>query len=285
MNSEQGVYKLPICGTTKIIGVGIIGNINLLLFLYYHHPNLDNIYIDMYSNGNCIVYDKDYGENEKIKNPFEYYFEPKFTLKNEMKIIDFPNNHWSLPFFQYGNINLQYKEIYKKIKEKFFNDYRIKNDTLLFVNNFYETHFKEKRVLGVHIRTTDMMATNHNQPKFNYFITKIKEILLDNQIDKIFIASDNNECIKNLIEIFNDKEIIYIENIERVNSFNDIRGSHDRINTEGEIYNNRKYHNYLCGKEAIQDVLLLAKCNYLLKSYSSLSDAAIILNENIEKVY
>ena len=42
MNSEQGVYKLPICGTTKIIGVGIIGNINLLLFLYYHHPNLDN---------------------------------------------------------------------------------------------------------------------------------------------------------------------------------------------------------------------------------------------------
>lgn len=283
MNYEQGIYKLPICGTTKIIGVGIIGNINLLLFLYYHHSNLDNIYMDMYSNGKCIVYDKDY--EEKIKNPFEYYFEPKFTLKNEMKIIDFPKNHWNIPFFEYGRLNLQYKEIYKKIKDKFYNDYKIKNDILLFVNNFYETHFKEKRVLGVQIRMTDMMETNHNQPKFNYFITKIIEIISDNQIDKIFIASDNNECIKNLIEIFNDKEIIYIENIERVNPFNDTRGPHDRINTEGEIYNNRKYHNYLCGKEAIQDVLLLAKCNYLLRSYSSLSDAAIILNENIEKVY
>ena len=285
MNSNQGIYKLSICGTSKIIGVGIIGNINLLLFLYYHHSTLDNIYMDMYSNGNCIVYDKDYEKKEKIKNPFEYYFEPKFILKDKMKSIDFPKNHWSMSFFEYGKINLQYKEIYKKIKEKFFNDYRIKNDILLFVNNFFETNFKNSRVLGVHIRATDMMATNNNQYKFDYYLMKINEIILNNKIDKIFIASDNNEYIKKIIETFNNKAIIYIENIERVNSVNDHRGAHDRINTEDEIYNNRKYHNYLCGKEAIMDVLLLAKCNYLLRSYSSLSDCAIILNENIEKVY
>ena len=285
MNSNQGIYKLPICGTTKIIGVGIIGNINMLLFLYYHHSTLDNIYMDMYSNGKCIVYDKDYGKKENIKNPFEYYFEPKFTLKDKMKSIDFPKNHWSMSFFEYGKINLQYKEIYKKIKEKFYNDYRIKNDILLFANNFFETNFKNSRVLGVHIRTTDMMATNKKQHKFDYFIMKINEIILNNKIDKIFIASDNNECIKKLIKIFYNKEILYIENIERVNNFNDVRGSHNRINTGDVKYNNRKYHNYLCGKEAIIDVLLLTKCNYLLRSYSSLSDAAIILNENIEKVY
>ena len=75
--------------------------------------------MDMYSNGNCIVYDKEYEEKEKITNPFEYYFEPKFPLNNEMKIIDYPKIHWSLPFFTYGKLNLEYKEIYKKIKEKF----------------------------------------------------------------------------------------------------------------------------------------------------------------------
>ena len=236
----------------------------------------------MYSNGKCIVYDEEYEEKEKIKNPFEYYFEPRFNLETT-KIIDFPigSNHSSGPF-NYGKYDHNnYKYVYKKIKDKFYNNYKIKDDISLFVNNFFVDNFKNTKVLGVHIRYND----HTDKKSIDYHIKRIRHVLSKNKIDKIFIASDTICCINDIIEAFKNIDIIYLKNIERVTSYNDNRGQHDRINTETEIHNNRKYHNYLCGKEAIMDVLLLAKCNYLLKSKSALTDAAIVLNENIEKVF
>ena len=73
------LYKLPICGTDKIIGVGMIGNLQIITNLYYHYDS--PIYADMYSNGNCITYDKEYEKEFNIINPFEYYFE--FRHKNK----------------------------------------------------------------------------------------------------------------------------------------------------------------------------------------------------------
>ena len=55
----------------------------------------------------------------------------------------------------------------------------------------------------------------------------------------------------------------------------------DRINYENNIVNTRKYHNYLNGKEVLIDILLLSKCDYFLRSHSSVSDIAIIFNDNI----
>ena len=54
-----------------------------------------------------------------------------------------------------------------------------------------------------------------------------------------------------------------IDDIERANTFNSPVGMHDRINTDTIVYSKRKYHDYLCGREVIIDMVLLSKCNYL----------------------
>ena len=101
---KKCIYKLTKCGTDKIIGVGIIGNLEMLLCLYFHYKC--DIFFDTYSNGNCIVYDKDYEKDFNIQNPFEYYFEPLFDLKNINEEIFFPKNHWDFQELTYGKFDL-----------------------------------------------------------------------------------------------------------------------------------------------------------------------------------
>lgn len=281
-NYKTVIYKLSICGTDKLIGVGMIGNLEMLLCLYFHYKC--NIYFDMYSNGHCIVYDKDYEIDSNITNPFEYYFEPLFDIKNINQEIFFPESHWSFPEIAYGKFELKYKNIYYEIRNMFFKNYKIKDDILNFINYYEETHLNCNDILGVHIRASDMMATGQNYD-IEYFINKIKYILEKRTINKIFLATDDNEIIKTCTNIFNTKEILYLNNIERVDNINRSIGQHDRINTENHNYNSRKYHNYLCGKEVIIDTFLLSKCNYFLRSNSAVSDLAILFSDKIQEVF
>lgn len=145
-------------------------------------------------------------------------------------------------------------------------------------------HFKNKTVLGVHIRATDMVATNQNK-NYHYFIDKIKDVLTKHDINKIFIASDSQAIVNHAINIFGNDKILSIDDIERADTFNSPVGAHDRINVNTIVYSKRKYHNYLCGREVIIDMLLLSKCNYFIRSYSAVSDMAIFFNDRMRKVY
>ena len=274
-------YKLTKIGTDKVIGVGLAGNLEILFNLYNYYKC--NIYFDMYSNGNCIVYDKDYEIQFNIKNPFEYYFEPLFNTENIIEEI-FINYNNCCNEITYGNFDLKYKNKYKEIRDMFFKSYKIKDDILNFINNYEELNFNCDKILGVHIRASDMMATGQNK-NIEYFINKIKEVIEQNVINKIFIATDDNEVIQKCVNIFNNKKILYLDNIERVDKSNSSIGHHDRINTTNYNYNNRKYHNYLCGKEVIIDIFLLSKCNYFIRSYSAVSDLAIFFSDKIQKIY
>lgn len=204
-------------------------------------------------------------------------------IQNYIKIY-LPRNHYDITALKYGNYNLKYMDIYRNIREKFFQSYSFKNDILNFTNKYEEEHFKNKTLLGVHIRCTDMVATKQNN-NYNYFMNKIKDVLTKYEIDKIFIATDSNEIIQKAINIFGNDKILSINNIERVNTADDSVGAHDRINTDSIKYNSRKYHNYLCGKEVFIDMLLLSKCNYFIRSFSAISDMAIFFNDKMKEVY
>jgi len=275
------LFKLDTCGTDKIIGVGMIGNIGLLF--YFMFKCKCNVYLDMYSNGKCIVYDEQYENDFDIKNPFEYYFEPLFTVQDIREEVVLKNRP-SIPELKYGHYDLKYKDAYNFLKEMFFRNYKIRDDILSVVMQFEEEHFTNNTILGVQIRTTDLMGTGQNK-NIDYFMDKIRTVTKIHDINKIFVATDNNEVITICNSSFSDKTILYLKDIERVNDINNKIGQHDRININDELYSSRKYHNYLCGKEAIIDTLLLSKCDYLIKSFSALSDVALIFNDKIKKVY
>lgn len=282
------IYKLEYYGTNEVLGLGLIGNIQLLIGLFGYYTN-DINYIDMYSNGKCIVYDEEYEKDTRILNPLLYYFDFECDLnsKKNSKIISYPLTEIrNLIYLKYANYDIKYKSIYNNIKNNFFKYYNFKSDILEVVNNFNNMYFSnDDNILGLHLRTTDMMHTNQNK-NINYFRDKLELALSENSLIKtIFIASDNNGVIKYFVDLYPNKNIVFLDIISRESDIYSKVAPHHRININNKIVNNRKYHNYLTGKEAICDMLLLSKCNYLIRSFSAISDLAIFFSDSIIKTY
>ena len=271
-------YVLDKFGTDVINGLGFAGNIELIYQVISNNPN-SNIHVDWYSKGKCIVYDSEYEEKTKIINPFEYYFNQKYEKSNN--VMNFHNLCVKLP---YGNCNKLNDDLYKLYKKKFNEQFELKKEILDEINLFYDTYLKDKIILGIQVRLTDMIYY-HNVNNIDYYINKTKEILKNKNIDGIFIASDSNVTYDKFKENFPDISIYYQKNIMRSDKEIDIVQPQERININNIIFNNRKYHNYLNGKEALIDILLLAKCDYFLRSHSSISDIAIIMNDNIIELF
>lgn len=264
-------------GTQEITGLGMAGNFLIVLNEMKHFPNKD-IYVDMFTKGKCIAYDEEYTNETGIVNPWEYYFDQKCGFNTNF--VEFGKRATILHYCKCNNPhNPQHKEIVDLFWSKFSLKPYLKDE----IDNFYKTNFENFTILGIQIRLTDMVYY-HNTSPLEYFINKTKEILKTINVDKIFIATDNDYAIHEFKNEFN-LEILHQSDILRAKDKDDVEGAHHRINTTDNIRNERKYHNFLSAKEVLKDIFLLSKVDYLLRSHSSVSDVAIVLNDKIKKVY
>ena len=271
-------YKLGKCGTDLFTGAGVIGNIQILMRLIGRHNK--KIYFDNFTIGKTINYDPDYEEESGIKNPFEYYFSPKFKLEENDIIYDQSRASYYHPSVTYGNFNLSYKNIYSNIRKIFFETYDLKIEIKNFIEDYVSKNFKGFNVLGINMRLTDFITANvHRGRNLNFFIKTAREIMRKQKIDKIFIATDNIGAIKIFEEQVKGIEILYLKDIFRAIEQNERRGLHEKIEC------NRKFHKYLLGEEAIKDTFILSKTDYLIKSHNAISDCAILLTETIKSVF
>jgi len=271
-------YILDRFGTDKVTGLGFAGNLHLICQMILNNPTY-NIHVDWFSQGKCIIHDKQYSEDTKIFNPFEYYFNQKFNNSTITNSFHHPCN--KLPYAKCNSLNCG---LYKLCKKKFYENFTLKPELQDEINNYYDTYFKNKSVLGIQVRLTDM-AHYHNIPTLEYYINKTRYILNSNKPDCIFIASDTEVTINKFKQAFPTMDIYYQKNIMRSTKEKDAVQPQDRINSENNIVNARKYHNYLNGKEVLLDILLLSKCDYFLRSHSAVSDIAIIFNDNIKEMF
>ena len=272
-------YILDTFGTDKVTGLGFAGNLLIICGMILNYPE-HRLFIDWFSKGKCIVYDREYSEDTKILNPYEYYFIQKFT--NSTISSSFHHPCKSLP---YAKCNLLNCNLYKFCKKTFYENFTLKQELQDEINNYYDTYFKNKTVLGIQVRLTDMAHYHQNVPPLEYYINKTRNILNSKKPDCIFIASDTEVTINKFKSAFPTMKIYYQKNIMRSELEKDAIQPQDRINTQNNIVNTRKYHNYLNGKEVLMDILLLSKCDYFLRSHSAVSDVAIIFNDNIKELF
>jgi hypothetical protein len=222
----------------------------------------------------CVCTEK----NEIIhntKNCWEYYFDQynvkdNFTILNSLQTggLSYNDNHM---FMNPNN--------FIELKNKFYASFKLKKDILETTNDFYEKKIKDKITLGVQIRLTDMKHHLHVYGLDTY-ISKINEILIDNpNIEQIFVATDDNVVIDGLKSNLKIP-IIYYENMFRADKDNLHLNPYDRYNST------RPRHMYMLGLECLYEILALTKCDYFLKAHiSAVSSTAVILSENIKKVY
>jgi hypothetical protein len=143
------------------------------------------------------------------------------------------------------------------------------------INQFYNTNMKNKKILGVHIRSTDMKKNNNLQ--IDDYITEIQKYLKSNDIDYIYLATDTYESLNKMKQNF--KNIIHY-NCTRQNDYSGIP-IHGGDRWKSLNFKSPK----LVGDESIIETTLLSKCDHLIHAQSSISMCAIFMNIDLTFTY
>jgi hypothetical protein len=156
----------------------------------------------------------------------------------------------------------RYKEIITKIKF---------HEKLLTKLKYYEEKLNiTEKTIGVHIRLTDMNIYHKSDYGYKDFNDYLKFI---NKYDDFFVASDNEESLEKLINIFGDK-IKYIPNLIRVKTEKE-----DSLNLQLD-----NFKNDIFWEEGFIEMLLLSKCGSIICRTSSLTNASILHSNTIQKI-
>jgi len=201
-----------------------------------------------------------YNEKKRIDDSFNswhYYFK-KFTKKNINSI--YKNNN----FIYSDSSNLDTSKIkkneYSQYKKILKNDL-IKNKIIKKAERFENKFFKNKKVLGIHLRGSDQKkaALHPFPPTYTQVEAVLKKIQIKNKFDIIYLVTEEKKYVSKFKSKLGNKLIC----------FPSFRSNHDIFS----IYP-RKNHRYLLGLETIINMILLSKVDHLIHSNTNFSAMA-----------
>jgi len=262
----------------EFAGVGFAGNIFITLGALSFVNDCDRLHVDMETN-ECVCTVNTDTQLHNTDNSWEYYFD-QITI-NDGDEVTHMNSLVSGGGLSYNDTNsFMNPDDYITLKDKFFNNFKIKGYINDEINKFYTDKLEGKITLGVQIRLTDYTHGGHNFPPFESYVNRIKEILLENpEIEQIFLATDDGKVIPRLKEVL-DIPVIHWEDMFRADEVNLHLNPYERFKSSRDL------HRYVVGIECMKEIFTLTKCDYLLKAYtSSMSILGVILSENIKQVY
>jgi hypothetical protein len=222
---------------------------------YYCFINNEKFYIDWAG-------DKNYLQNNYGENIFNYWFDKPykdeydesvnleeiytFGLETAIDVIEENRIKWN-------KLLKEFMILKKDIKEE--------------IDDFYEKNFFEKKILTVHKRGTDhyLHADILNN---QYFFNIIDEEISKNNYDKIFLATDEENTLKDFIKKYGEKLIYF---------------NHIRVNGTQPIFNNN-VDKYKHGREVIKDCYLLSMGDKLIKTRSTISTFSCYLNKDLKYI-
>jgi hypothetical protein len=227
-----------------------------------------------------------YAEKEEVNgttNPFEYYFEPvsKITLQeaySSFNVARFRTVHNRLAEELNGIWGYQVLDSYINamggIERKYI---RLNSYVRPVIEENLNTILQGKKTLGIHVRGADFNMGFNYHPKIvkpMEYVTYIKEAIAEYGFEQIFIATDDNNALKYLKDVFGDKLVYYQETV---------RADDMRSVTLSNL--DRQQHHYLLGLEVLRDMYTLANCDGLIADLSHVSICARITKASYERDY
>jgi hypothetical protein len=256
---------VPFNDSTKFAGVGMAGNIMIILNELLSISNDSSVYVEINDYENICGSEKDI-------NHWSLYFE-QIDRPSESTIIEIkpprPNN------IDYKTNYNNNDDIMIKSNESFFKHFKLNSKIEDKINKFYDSFIKGVETLSCQIRLGDMV-TNHGTSTIDIYLNRIKNILIENPtIKQIFLATDDENAITYLQENL-EIPILYQTDVYRTSSNNPFE----------RVYNERENHNYNLCEEVIIDIFLLGKCDYFLRAdVSSVSIVATAFADKITRMY
>jgi len=198
-----------------------------------------------------------------IQNPYDYVLDQKKINPDITLIANFINT--------YNNHNdLYHTEDLRKL-QIICSKIKIKENVLNKIN----PNINEK-TLGVHVRLTDMLEYHidiHKGGSTQDYIESIKTIINENNIENIFVSSDNQYSLNLLKENF---DIIHNE----VTNINTTEFGGNYIN-----YQIDNIHLEYFWVDSFVDMISLSKCGILLHKLSSLNNISLYFSKTLNKSY
>lgn len=151
----------------------------------------------------------------------------------------------------------------------FWSSLTLKNEIADYVEEFTDKHFDQRTMLGIHYRGTDKSSEANPVTRDYALATVLNYIEANPQVDALYVASDEASFIDWIKQALNGVEVISHDDTER---------SRDgkAIHTQPGVGDN-----YIKGREALINSLLLSKCSALIRSSSFLSAWSSIFNPGL----
>jgi hypothetical protein len=209
---------------------------------------------------NVYAYSSD--ERCRLENPFDYVFDQGLADGSENFMTSHLGSHTNSNPIELDEKFYKFKAIASSIQF---------NKELADLVKFYSKLIKDP-CIGVHVRITDMYEIHPDYGNYssNDYIAALKKY--PNSYN-IFVASDNDESIKKLVDVFGDR-VFYVPNLKRMGLEND---SSYELQVEN-ISSKSFWH------EAFLEMILLSMCDTLICRTSNLTNAAIIFSRKDQKV-
>lgn len=212
--------------------------------------------------------------------PGYYFNESAFITNNFGNHRDFKGKTLTIPH-KWNDPDQELREKASKIIQKHVRPRLYINEK---VNSFIDSQMKGHKVIGVHMRATDVSADNeHNihrrgSYQFASYVEHIRKLLELWPQAKIYVATDSLKALDDLKEVFG-KRVIYNSNI-----------FHNSKELAGTGPSGWVIPGYLAedsqkaaknGEEAVIDYLLLSQCQHLIHNGSGLARTALLKNPNL----
>lgn len=225
---------------------------------------------------------KDENVFEKEKNVFEYYFENvcEITPQNivEHSIVEYTPRNALLAERMNGGVNYEVTEKYisemARIAQKYI---RFNEKTISVIKNALDDLNVNNDTLGIHIRGTDYKSNYKNHPIFvevTDYYPHIDYALDKLNFKKIFVATDDQQLLDELIRHYGSKKVIFNHNIKR---------STGKIGVHTSCYKEKTP--YYLGLDVICDMEALKSCGGLISGMSQVALIARIMKKSEEEEF
>ena len=241
---------------------GMFSQIASVVGLLEHYENWQSSYaglrVDFQKEG--LYYDAAAGDNW-----WEYFFEPIEIKTGKPGFLGHPSADRQSEFAGTTETKLS-RARGAELVERYV---RVKPHILDKVESFVRENFSESFVVGIHYRGTDK---HEEAPRIHYetVLAKVQEVIGAAGTNRcmVFLATDEQAFLDFILARFTGK-ICYCEAFRSV---------------DGRPIDVRNDNNYRKGEEAVMDCLVLARCDYLIRTASNLSLFSTLFNPGMPTI-
>ena len=147
-----------------------------------------------------------------------------------------------------------------------------------YLEREYKALLGDKKAIAVHYRGTDFKRNYNNHPimvRIEQEIEEVQKLLDKGYYEKIFLATDEEEAIRQFVSVFGDKVVYYSDTYRDDGGDESIAFSTDA----------REHHKYKLALEVLRDQYTLTNCDALVCGYSNVTFLARIMRKAWHEEY